>query len=251
MVFNELSKFLTAGDLIALVGAGASVPIHPDWQTLLTEFLESAKSEGLLQDKKDIQYLSEKVISDPLEAAGAIEELFGREVFREKLASKFRLHADDWTEAHELILKLSTKGIVTLNYDSCLERAFVSVRNGLPEILRSQDPSELTRWVQSEQFTSKRFPILHLHGVPSDPENIIFTSDDYNKFYSKDTNQTFVRSLWCSDRMVIIGFGFGDPFFGRVAEQTLRDLPTNNRHFALIGHKSEDGVSSLMRKQFS
>ena len=247
--FSDLKTELEKGEVIALVGAGASAPSFPTWETLLVRLLTDAKEQGLISTS-DHHAISLQMETDPLEAASSLEEAFTHRVFRGKLAELFRSDAG-CTSAHRLIVTLKLKGAVTLNYDSGLERAVVAVRSCLPQCLRAQDDTEATRWLQGGSFDPENFPILHLHGLPTDPDKMVFTSDDYNKFYSTAEAQRLIQKIWCADRMLAIGFGFRDPFLTALAESTLRALPSDLRHFALIGTRESSPKSPLIRRTFA
>jgi hypothetical protein len=91
-----------------------------------------------------------------------------------------------------------------------------------------------------------------LHGVSSSPDHIVFTADDYTSFYTKNNeNSDFVSRLWKLNRLLVIGFGFRDPFLMRVAEDVLRELPSDDRHFAFIGYNTTQKLSVIERKTFS
>jgi SIR2-like domain len=142
------------------------------------------------------------------------------------------------------------RAIVTLKYDDGLERAFSAAYSAGP-ISNAQDRAQLVRWQQGRLFGTGKLPILHWHGMPSDPGRMIFTADDYNEFYSDQENVEFVRQLWRGDRLLVVGFGFSDPFLVRVVEGALRALPSDNRHFALIGVHSGKTISPFLRRQFT
>jgi hypothetical protein len=68
---------------------------------------------------------------------------------------------------------------------------------------------------------------------------------------NKDANKiAFIEQLWRADRLIVVGFSFSDPFLIRVAESTLRALPSDNRHFAFIGVKSGQSITSHDRRRF-
>jgi hypothetical protein len=79
---------------------------------------------------------------------------------------------------------------------------------------------------------------------------MIFTGDDYDSFYSSPLADTLIRQLRRSARLLAVGFGFSDPFLIRVVESTLRQLPSDTRHYALIGRHADDPVTPYMRRQF-
>jgi hypothetical protein len=247
--YEELKTTLGDGLGVAFTGAGTSTPLYPTWTGLLKELVDQADKEGLVE-KDNLQELSGLVYTDPLELASHLEEIFTKHRFREQLATIFESKGST-THCHDFIIKLPLKAIVTLNYDDGLESAFSTANSAVPLSIRAQDRAQLVRWQQGRLFGTSKLPILHWHGMPSDPEQMIFTGDDYNLFYNNRQNVDFVEQLWRNNRLLVIGFGFSDPFLIRVVESTLRALPSDNRHFAFIGVQAGKQITPLIRRQFT
>lgn len=246
---SELKATLEHGAMIGFTGAGVSAPLFPTWVGLLSQLLVEARDGGLLVDPKELSEYQSLIDRDPLELAGFLEETFTKHSFRTKLASTFRNPNENITQCHEILSSLGLRGIVTLNYDDCHEVA--SAKRGLRASSgRSQDHATLTQWLQNKIFENATAPILHLHGDISDPSHMIITKDDYHAFYSDPIHQTFIQNLWRATRLLVVGFGFSDPFLTRVAEQVLRSIDSDSLHFALIGRRSKEAVSPLQRRLF-
>jgi SIR2-like domain len=247
--FERLKTSVGDGSTIAFTGAGTSTPLYPTWISLLQELIDQAENEGLVT-KNDLQELRGLVDADPLELASHLEDTFTRQRFRDRLATIFEPKGKS-TQCHDLLVRLSLKAIVTLNYDDGLEAAFSAVNSAPPQPIRAQDRAEIVRWQQGRLFGPDKLPILHWHGTPSDPKEMVFTGDDYNCFYNNRENVDFVEQLWRDNQLLVVGFGFSDPFLVRVAESVLRALPSDNRHFALIGVRSGKQITTLFRRQFT
>ena len=117
--------------LVFFVGAGLSVPAgYPLWSTATKEALNRAKVKGLdgpaaayAQDKYEKQQFYEvfQILQDELtEPAfyGIAEEVFQG--------------GNNPAEAHRLLAKIDCRGIITTNFDSCLEIARAQEGKGLP-----------------------------------------------------------------------------------------------------------------------
>jgi len=247
--FDDLKSYVGLGQITAFTGAGVGVPLFPSWRALLNDLLAEAQKSGLLTDSVEIGEYTKLIDSDPLELASALEDLLTKEHFRARLAKTFRNPAGTATECQRAISNLQLRGIVTLNYDNGHEVAH-ALKGRNPNTGRSQDRATLTRWLQGAVFSDADSPILHFHGDTSDPNEMIFTGDDYNRFYSSPLPETLITQLWRSNRMLVIGFGFSDPFLTRVAEKTLRSLPSENRHFAIIGKRHDEPTLPIHRQMF-
>jgi hypothetical protein len=75
---------------------------------------------------------------------------------------------------------------------------------------------------------------------------MVFTADDYTRFYGDPQNLDFIRHVWRDNQLFVVGFGF----LVRVIESALRQEPIDNRHFSLIGVPAGKQVSTLLRRQF-
>lgn len=248
--YEELRKVLDAGSAVALVGAGASAPLYPTWVPLLQKLLQQARTKGLISSARDYEEIEAQISKDPLEAAGFIEDLYGKQVFRSAFAEVFRINNDKFTSAQEAIVEAGFGGIVTTNYDEGLENAYSHVHHKTLNAIRMDDTAELTRWVQKTSFGDMRKPLVHLHGVTNQPSSMVLTADDYNAHYAMQDRRTFIEQLWRSDRLLSIGFGFSDPFLTRIAESVLRSIESDTRHFGIIGYKTAEQISTILRKSF-
>jgi hypothetical protein len=247
--FTELAAFMKDGAVIGITGAGVSVPLFPTWSSLLATMLQEAEKGGLL-DRTEVPEWDSQIEADPLELANSLENLFTRKIFRAKFSRRFANPSGACTQTHGVIAGLNLRGVITLNYDDGHEVAYAQTGRK-PNSGRSQDEATLTRWLQGEIFRDQNSPILHLHGDVSDPERMILTADDYNQFYQMSLPDAFIKQTWRSDRLLAVGFGFTDPFLTRAAETTLRFLPSDTRHFALIGRRDGEMISIYQRQLFA
>jgi hypothetical protein len=178
--YNQIKEVIGERSAIAFVGAGVSAPLYPTWGAFLKELIDQAINEGMIV-ANDVRDVRQQVEIDPLEAATYLEELFTHDRFRARLSTVFESKGTT-TECHSLLVRLRPKAIVTLNYDNGLEAAFSNVNSALPISIRAQDQSDLVKWQQGQLFGAGKLPILHWHGIPSDPAGMVFTGDDYNRY---------------------------------------------------------------------
>jgi SIR2-like domain len=246
--FAELKNFITEGRITAFTGAGVSAPAFPTWTGLLSGWLDDAVKQGFITT--DIVEYRDLLHKDPLELAEMLEQVFTKDVFRARFANTFRNADGSPTGCHSIISNLGVRGIVTLNYDSGHEAAHAA-KGRNPNTGKAQDIATLTRWAQNDIFSDMECPILHFHGDVSDPIQMILTSSDYERFYSQSLPDAFLGQLWRAHHLLVIGFGFADPFLTRLAERTLRSLQADTRHFALIGQQEGQPVSVIQRRIFA
>lgn len=248
--YTELRQVLNHDSIVAFTGAGTSAPLFPTWTGALSTLIHEAYAQKFIRDDAELAEYKRQIETDPLELALLLEEAFTKQVFRSRLAKMFRGDKHTCTGTHDHIVRLKLRGIITLNYDDGLEIACVKQHGHFPTTIRGGDSTELVRWLQGDIDQQER-PILHLHGTISDPYEMVFTSSDYDAFYSNRRFEDFIRQMWQVNRLLVIGFGFTDPFLTRVAENSLRSLPTDIRHFALIGKRAGETVSPITRRNFA
>lgn len=238
-----------SGNLIGFVGAGASAPAIPSWSVFLTDLVQSAHRDGLCPEVDRNHYLRQ-LHDDPLQVADDIEDLVGRRQFRSLLTRSFSANNAACGECHRLIVQGTHKGLVTLNYDLGLESAFVTQHGTSAYSLCSSNEYHIQQWSGGGAFQDGRIPIFHLHGTATNPDSVILTASDYQSFYSR-RGSTFVPELWRNNPLLVIGFGFKDPFLTAMADLALRDLAAENRHFAFVGCREEESGSVALRRQFT
>src|SRR5665213_1582633 len=246
--FSDLVSFMEKEKVIAFTGAGVSVPICPSWFGLLTELLDEARQRGFINDPQFSEYQTFKE-SEPLELATLLEEAFTKKAFRSRLADIFRNPNGEFTSCHKIISELKLKGIATLNYDNGHEVA-LSKRGVYANVGRPSD-AILSRWIDGKIFEDGAPPILHLHGDVSDPDKMTITADDYNSFYSELLPESTIQHIWRSSQLLVIGFGFSDPFLTRAVEKVLRNFDSGLLHFAFIGRGANESISPTQRRMFA
>ncbi len=247
--FQDACAAIQSNNALAFTGAGTSAPQIPTWGGILHNIISHAKDSGAI-DSNDAASLLQQMADDPLDVADSLEEALLTDKFRTLLSSYFN-KPDLCTVAHESLMAIPFQGFITLNYDPGLSNAYVRYFSSLPQSHRSSERFELSRWTQGQSLSVSAPPILHWHGVPSAPEEMIFTGKDYNRFYGVRENVNFLQGLFRTQRLIVVGFGFKDPFLTRGLEETLRDLASDDRHFAFIGRSDEEPVSLTMRRSFS
>lgn len=246
---ERLRSHSASNRLVGLVGSGVSIPLAPSWGGLLGGLIDTGLVDGFVSPEDEAS-LRQEIDSDPLELASTLEEALTSARFRAFLAQKFRINGT-CTQAHEAVMRLNWRGIITLNYDDGLSTAYVRRFQQMPNVIRADDRYELHRWAVSHASAEPSCPLIHWHGSIAAPDRMILTADDYDRFYAISENKSFIEELWRSQHILAIGFGFRDPVFTRLAETVLRGLAGPNQHFALVGRDGSKPLTPLIRKQFS
>jgi hypothetical protein len=247
--YDRLVEAVRLRNIVGFIGAGASSPLVPCWNSALNTLLQKILSKGLLQPREEKE-LREQIDHDPLMVADAIQDRLTPVICRDTLSSMFRLDSNSFTSLHELVVNCNFKGIITTNYDTGLENAYAKIRQEHPASANQANQFELAKWQNKSIFETNITPILHLHGIHNDPDSIVFSASDYHNYYFTKNLSGFVENMWQSERLLVIGFGFSDPYLNFFADKVLRSASVGNRHFAFIGIDDALGVTTLTRSNF-
>lgn len=91
-------------------------------------------------------------------------------------------------------------GIITTNYDTCLESLFKDF-----DVMVGQEKMLLSN-------VNSIFEIYKIHGSISDPNSIVFTKEDYDYFDNKlKYLSSKLLTIFVEHPIIFIGYGMGDP----------------------------------------
>ena len=105
--FEKLRAKLDEGCVIPFVGAGASVPLVPTWNTALNSIVNEAIKQGQIS-KNDGDFLA-SLDTGPLDVAQLVHNAIGARVFQSRIAQLFCIKGANFTETHRLIAQLPSK----------------------------------------------------------------------------------------------------------------------------------------------
>lgn len=233
--FDAMKCNIAEGNAVAIVGAGASAPIYPVWAPFLDGLIDNARADGLSTIRIEqlrtqthrALYLAEELERERKSAFYTyIDETFGHD--RNPPAQ---------TKTHEALMRLPFAAYVTINYDIGLTEArrkitrFVSYHD-----MNGYGPKATNRWCGgvAAAFSSGEKEILHLHGRFNEPNDIVLTLAQYQRAY-ETSHKRILESLWKRQGLVLVGYGFADPWINFIASNALIGLARDRPHFALIG----------------
>lgn len=114
--------------------------------------------------------------------------------------------------------------LLTTNYDLLVE-------GGQRQAVSWTEPFDV-----QQVLTGRAAGIVHLHGIWSRTDTVIFTSSDYSKILSSEAIQHLERAVSSTKTIVYVGFGagLGDPNFGSLIAWHKRIFsPSSVDHFIL------------------
>ncbi len=209
MIPDKLIDAYKRGNFGVFVGAGLSQGAGlPGWGQLLDELINLCKANTPLSDQKenDLRRLSK----DPSKFLLVAEEI--REILHSDLQKFIKSRFDDKsiqpTLSQQKIIQLKAKFIITTNYDTLLENAFIKVNNSMPNPLTYKDAATINyNFLTEEPF------ILKAHGdARSAPSEIILTEKDYrNVIYMQRGYQSVLQVLFSTCNVLFLGASLKDP----------------------------------------
>lgn len=210
-------------DAAVFVGAGLSQSAgFVDWKGLLSEFADEL---GL---DLDIETDLVAVAQYHLNHEGRI-----RTRLNQKIVDEFARTATPG-EAHTGLASLPLKTFWTSNYDSLIEDA-----------LRANGRNPAVRHTKSSLTTRRKgtdVEVVKLHGDTDDPDNVIITKDDYERYATEHPDLlTRLKNDLLTKSFLFIGFSFSDPnlelVFGQL-RQWVKDSPRT--HYAVFREPPRD-----------
>jgi hypothetical protein len=247
----NLAKAYKDGSFAIFVGAGLSRPSGlPTWEGLLNELITYSKDNLNLPDQKELELRA--LSKQPGKYLTVAEEL--KDIMSTDLQKyiKRRFNDSSLTPSVTLqkVIRLKAKFIITTNYDTLLENAFILVNNRLPNQLSYKDAATI-----NDNILSNEPFILKAHGdARSAPNEIIITEMDYrNIIYKEKGYQSVLHVLFSTCNVLFLGASLEDPelklLLGYIHNIFHGGSP---KHFALM---DEEGLTSVeidrWRKDFN
>lgn len=205
-----LQNVIDTRKLVFFVGAGISVPAgYPLWGAAAKSALEKAKARGLgnpaaayAEDKCQKQQYYEffQILQDELPEPtfyGIAEEVFQG--------------GKDTADVHRLLARLDCRGIITTNFDSCLEVACAKEGKGMP----------LGDFPQA--MASDKFYVLKPHGSLVTPRSMVLSRSDWKRVVDNRDLKELLAQCASSYQLAFIGYSMRDPDFNRSWNEILRE----------------------------
>jgi hypothetical protein len=191
------------------IGSGVSQASGlPNWENLLLELIEQAKKVNSLPKQKEDEL--KRLVKSSSNYLMIAEEL--REILHADLQKYIKKRFDDNnTKPSSLLSKivnLNYKFIVTTNYDTLIEKAYISELSEMPNVLTYKDASDINyNILNNEKF------ILKAHGdAKKGPHQIVLTSKDYRDIIFKEKGyQSVLQVLFSTCNILFIGASLRDP----------------------------------------
>ena len=190
-LFQSISK----GEVVLWAGAGlslyAGLPSGARLREILYEGLTPLEKEEVRKNS-DLSHLADEIC-----------KLKGnRNYIITVLTSTFTKDFSS-TETHKIISKIPHfRNIITTNYDRLFENAYGNKLN----LIFSDS--------HTPYIDDKKVNLFKIHGDLSDPDSIIITKSDYNRFLENDTEQNtiwnIIKGIVATKSILFIGYNLED-----------------------------------------
>ena len=211
---EPLEVFLkNVGDISKLVffaGAGISVPAgYPLWGTATQAALNSATEKGL--GSEAAAYAQSKFqIGQYYEVFEILQNELPEAAFYE-IAERVFAGGEQPAETHRLLTRIKCRGIITTNFDACLESAAVLEGRGIP----------LGDFPQA--MASDKFFVLKPHGSILVPRSMVLSRSDWKRVEGDRVYRELLAQCVGLNQIIFMGYSMRDPDFNRMWDQILRD----------------------------
>ena len=222
---DQLARLSGSGQLSLFIGAGVSMGAGlPGWFDLLLGIEDAFTATGALLERA----LGDRHGWDPLKMADELavtaETSPDRHGVRRSL--KERIAAVVGTRQHPsllmaLLASLPSPSVVTLYYDSLIERAFAS-----KHLAGGERERETLSVIPTCPVRGARRWLLKMHGCASRPEDIVITSEDFRNFEASRMKALagLVQANLMTSHMLFVGFSLTDPNYQRIVGEVRRAL---------------------------
>jgi tetratricopeptide (TPR) repeat protein len=207
-----LRRYLESGDAVAFLGAGASAPLYPLWNGLISELVDEASDRLSSKEMATCRALAS---SSPDAVVEIVRRSLGVPRFREVLRQVLRARSDpvtgrSWTDVHELVCRCPFQAVVTTNYDPGIVNARMRVRLGAAAtgFMTWEDELGLDRWRTGDVFGEDELPVLFAHGQHNRPDSIVLATTEYRRAYAGKLPHVLARLM--DGHLCWIGFSFAD-----------------------------------------
>lgn len=200
------------------LGSGMSLSVFKkDWGKLIRPYAKRIGLKG-------------KILNYPFAAQAYVNAGHDELQFKSSIANNFK--SAKITPFHDLIAKLPIHNYWTTNYDTLIENALNANKKHYDVMYNNDSFCVLDD--QRDRIVYK------CHGDCNDPQSIIITKSDYEKFRFNSFN--FTHALYnelASSTILFLGYSFNDPDINNIIETLSVINETHSTHFFIT--KKETG----------
>lgn len=192
------------------IGAGLSQSAGlPSWEGLLNDLIAIAENVSYQPNNPFIDSCKE-LVKQPSKFLIVAQELkdYLQDSFRKYIIETYSEKCPEPTDNHIAVIKYPYKFIITTNYDTLLENAFVKVHGKQARVHSFKDSPDI-----AYDLWSGRSFILKAHGdANKSQQGIILTEKDYRQILFQEKGyQSILQSLFTTKTVLFLGSSLSDP----------------------------------------
>jgi len=230
----KLVEAYTNGHCGLLVGAGASAGAGlPLWTGLLEELIDQV-DKNLPQYRNSLDEYR-RLVSDTsktLMLSTELKEALGTH-FEDYVEERFFRSRPELTPLHTALTRLEKlKFIITINYDTLIERAYRKEIDDDVPVCSFKDVGAVQRYLSRHEFF-----ILKAHGDASQSGNgVILTEHDYRTIlYKERAYQILLSAMFTMFTLVFVGASMNDPEINLLLQYIASTFQSSGpTHYALM-----------------
>jgi eukaryotic-like serine/threonine-protein kinase len=235
-------------EFVAMVGAGLSRPCGLlRWGELRDEIVKEAKARQADQLESErtiyLQQLdrigSEK---DLWRAFSSLRKLLSHQAYENAIRTRLTRNPKlPIPSTYIQLWKLRIKGIVTFNLDTCAVDSFSREMGIAVDNATSKESARFSRYLSGPQHF-----VFQPHGIITDSSSWVFTEQEKTELLRNEPYVSFMRSMFQSKHLLLLGYNPDDFTFQYLLEQALlTPTGTGSKHYVLLPNPSVEQIHSL------
>jgi hypothetical protein len=196
--------------IVFFVGAGVSVGAgYPLWEEATKQALEQAEKQGL--EPTAASHARTKLSQELYyQVFGILQDELPTPTFHNIAQTVFSGH-DKPCQTHHLLTKVKCRGIITTNFDNCLEEA--AIREG----------REMPLQDFAQAMASDKFFVAKPHGSISVPRTMVLSTSDWRRVEENSVYRELLAQCVGANQFIFLGYSMRDPDFNRMWDQLLQE----------------------------
>lgn len=248
--YNDLKNRIREDpkDFVALVGAGLSMSAGiPNWQglrDLLVEISRAMVTDFPPEEQKGYLASLDRIACerDLWQCFSELKKKLPVPAYEGSIAKALTLQSRaDVPKTYDLLWKMDIKGIVTFNLDKCSIDSYARVNKSSVDSATSDEFSRYATYL-----TSPYKFVFQPHGIITNTSTWVFTISERTALLGRSQYVDFMKSLFHSKHILLIGFNPGDFAFEYLLQSAVIDFrSTGVKHYAILPSPSPSFISSL------
>lgn len=230
-----------AGGAVLFVGAGSSRKVgYPAWGGLLTD-LETAALKLNEAKVREVEGV------DGLVRASTYKQVLGPDEYHRILRDTFAPRTPPHDAAHETLVAMPFRHVLTTNYDGVLQSAHGKVHGSPANSFDADEWEKLSDLRQRQTAVGAARSYVHLHGSTLRPQSIVLCKEEYDQRYHHEQRyKEFLREFLVGQRLVFVGFSLTDEAFKYILREVEGSLqPSGPRHFAILASPGDANAERI------